>query len=124
MPARAPASRSCVCHTTGPAKILLGAHSCAPGLTSTLRDTMSRTLKRISTILRIPWSKIFMQITQASNWQAEALANRAIEDEHSTEAWSPSELTMTPTPGVIRVFYAAVSKGPTSGAGVAHHPSA
>ena len=59
-----------------------------------------------------------MQITQASNWQAKALANRAIEDKHSTEAWSPSELTTTPTPGVTRVFYAAVSKGPISGVGV------
>ena len=108
----------CLSHHTGPAKTFLGVQSCAPGVTSVLRDTMSRTLKRICTTLRIPWFKIFLQITQASNWQAEALAHRALEGKHSTEVWSPSELTMTPTPGVIRVFYAAVSKGSVSGAGV------
>ena len=108
----------CLSHHTGPAEILLGVQSCASGVTSVLRDTMSRTLKRICTTVRIPWSKSFLQITQASNWQAETLAHRALEDKHSTEAWSPSELTLTPNPGVIRVFYAAVSKGPVSGAGV------
>ena len=94
----------CLSHHIGPAGILLGVQSCAPGVTSVLRDTMSRTLKRICTTLRTPWSKMFLQITQASIWQAETLAHRALEDMHSTEAWSPSELTTTPYPGVIRVF--------------------
>ena len=68
---------------------LLGKWACAGSTTRQLRDSIGRTLRRVTDFLHVPWNKFLVETSGDANAHATALALRAIELENFNEIWTP-----------------------------------
>ena len=68
---------------------LLGKWACADSTTRRLRDSIGRTLRKVTDFLHVPWNKFLVEASGDANAHATALALRALVLEKSYETWTP-----------------------------------
>ena len=70
---------------------LLSMWACTDSTTRRLRDTVARTLRKVTDFLHVPWNKFLIETPGKASAHASALALRAIELEKSEEKWTPPD---------------------------------
>ena len=70
---------------------LLGKWACADSTTRQLRDSIARTLGKVTDFLHVPWNKFLVEASGKAHAHATAFALRAIELDKSNETWTPPD---------------------------------